>query len=461
MSAVQPEPARGPDVPEGTEHCYACTGLEAATPQAVDNRHGLPAVPYRAGDWAQFRASLHAGLSDSTLPALNALLTRDGSDFSLALIDAFACSADVLSFYTERIAQESWLATATERVSLQEMGKLIGHRLRPGVAAEVALAFSVETPPVPPAAMAPEPGVFVHGVPDAVNIPLGFKVQSLPGQDEKPQVFETVEPLQAHAAWNAMRALPDADVAPRFGARSTWLAGTATQLRPGDMLLFVGPEFEADADSNRWDARVLTQVQADAAGHRTFVAWDEPLGSVVPPMDTASQPTIHALRDRAAIFGHNAPDWSGMTDEYKAAYLHKAVGELTDEDLEEWPHFDIYAAEGEGTRVNRFVGAADASQLLRESVRLALLQQTRDGAMAVSRLVASGASLARSAAAVPMAGAAAWAQVAKEVPDALNTLAESLLQPTREIAVNTSNRLDALRGEVERHAGDIDRLLRG
>ena len=46
--------------------------------------------------------------------------------------------------------------------------------------------------------------------------------------------------------------------------RSGWLAGTATQLRPGDMLLFVGPEFEADADSNRWDARVLTQVQADA-----------------------------------------------------------------------------------------------------------------------------------------------------------------------------------------------------
>ena len=42
----------------------------------------------------------------------------------------------MLTFYQERIANESYLRTATERVSLQEMGKLIGYRLRPGVAAE-------------------------------------------------------------------------------------------------------------------------------------------------------------------------------------------------------------------------------------------------------------------------------------------------------------------------------------
>ena len=53
----------------------------------------------------------------------------------------------MLTFYQERIANESYLRTAVERVSLQEMGKLVGYRLRPGVAAETWLAFALETPP--------------------------------------------------------------------------------------------------------------------------------------------------------------------------------------------------------------------------------------------------------------------------------------------------------------------------
>ena len=94
-------------------------------------------------------ASLHAALSSSRHPApLAGLRTRDDDDFTIGLIDAFACAADVLTFYQERIANESYLRTATERVSLQEMGKLIGYRLRPGVAAETWLAFALETRPV-------------------------------------------------------------------------------------------------------------------------------------------------------------------------------------------------------------------------------------------------------------------------------------------------------------------------
>jgi hypothetical protein len=457
MSDLQPDPARLPDVPEGTAPCGGCDGVLPSTPLAVHNRQGLGAIAYRAGTWAQFRASLQAGLSDSTLAPLNALLTRDSSDFSIALIDAFACSADVLAFHTERIAQESYLPTATERVSLQEMGKLIGYRLRPGVAAETALAFSVETPPQPPAAMAPEPGVFVHGVPEAVPIPVGFKVQSLPGPDERPQVFETVEPLDARPGWNAMRALPDADVVPGFGARSTWLAGTGTQLKAGDVLLFVGPEFEADAMSNRWDARVLTAVQTDAAANRTLVAWDEPLGSVLPPMSTATPPTVHALRERAAIFGHNAPDWSGMSNEYKAGYLQKTVDELTDEDLEEWPQFDIYAPGGTNLRRLRFVGAQEAAEAMRQVLRGGLLQASREGALAVSRMVAGGAAFVQQVATAPLASAPQWQQVAEAVPDALEGLASALLAPMNTLTSNEGP-LGQIVGKL---AEGVDSLLPG
>ena len=65
---------------------------------------------------------------------------------------------------------------------------------------------------------------------NVVTLATGLRVNSVPGPDEKPQAFETVEPLEARWQWNAMRAMPDEERVPGFGARETWLAGTATQL---------------------------------------------------------------------------------------------------------------------------------------------------------------------------------------------------------------------------------------
>ncbi len=62
----------------------------------------------------------------------------------------------------------------------QEMGRLIGYRLRPGVAAETLLAFTFETPPTPPPAAKPEPGMFVTGVPAQVTVAAGLAVRSVP-----------------------------------------------------------------------------------------------------------------------------------------------------------------------------------------------------------------------------------------------------------------------------------------
>src|SRR5688572_11521456 len=143
-------------MPPGTETCGCCDGIEPATPVVLENRPGLGAVAYRIGEYAQFRESLIAGLSSSAYPLLAALRTRDTDDFTIGLLDAVACAADVLTFYQERIANESYLRTATERVSLQEMAKLIGYRLRPGVAAETWLAFALEPPKSPPPGMTPD-----------------------------------------------------------------------------------------------------------------------------------------------------------------------------------------------------------------------------------------------------------------------------------------------------------------
>jgi len=307
-----PVPDLKPHVPPsapGSDCCGCCEGVEAATPVEIVNRGGLPEIAYRVGEYGSFRASLHAALSSSAFEPLRALHTRDDDDFTIGLIDAFACAADVLTFYQERIANESWLETASERVSLQEMGKLVGYRLRPGVAAETWLAFALETPPAPPPGLGDDPGNFVTGVPTGISLPMGLKVQSIPGPGEKPQTFETVEELsEARPVWNAMRPWMGEEHIPARGENAAWLAGVATNLKAGDPVLLVGEEFFGFTGSDRWDFRILTGVEPDTANDRTRITWSRGLGAFDPPSVPSSRPYIFALRKRASVFGHNAPD---------------------------------------------------------------------------------------------------------------------------------------------------------
>src|SRR5260221_13654608 len=94
------------------------------------------------------------------------LTTRDVSDPSIAMLDAWATVADVLTFYQERIANEGYLRTATERRSILELARLVGYNLRPGVSASVYLAYTLE-----------------DGAAET-TIPVGSRSQSLPGAGE-------------------------------------------------------------------------------------------------------------------------------------------------------------------------------------------------------------------------------------------------------------------------------------
>jgi hypothetical protein len=158
------------------ETCGCCEGLEPLTPLATANRPGLNALAYRAGTHATFLATMKARLSASKYPALAGLTTRTATDPAIALLDAWATVADVFTFYQERIANEGYLRTATERRSILELARLVGFALRPGVAASVYLAFTMDDG---------------HNL----EIPIGTRAQSLPGPGELPQSFETAEKL--------------------------------------------------------------------------------------------------------------------------------------------------------------------------------------------------------------------------------------------------------------------------
>ena len=283
--------------PNNTDLCGCCEGTSMRTPLEVYNRPGLSAIAYRVGTHARFKRSMLARLSASELPKLKGLNTRDDDDFAIALLDGWATVADVLTFYQERIANETYLRTATERLSLIQLARLIDYELRPGVAAGAYLAFELED---------------VAGVPRAATIESGTKVQSLPGQGETPQTFETVESIEARAEWNRLRPRL---TKPRSLARRDdhlYLKGITTNLRPGDTLLFVS-KGRARKVGGRWDARRISEVTPDPDADRTLVRWDEPLkGLARRSRSTSNGPEVYAFRLRAALFGHNAPAWNTL-----------------------------------------------------------------------------------------------------------------------------------------------------
>jgi hypothetical protein len=222
-----------------TATCGWCAGIERLTPVPIANRPGLSALAYRAGTHATFLETMRArlaamwvdidtGTTDGArqrIYPLAALTTRAADDPAIAFLDAWATVADVLTFYQERIANEGYLRTATERRSILELARLVGYRLRPGVAASVYLAYTLE--------------------PEArVEIPAGSRVQSLPGPGELPQPFETSETLEARAEWNNLqvrRTRPQQVSSPQAlqdpkGENPLYLLGTATNLKPNDAI---------------------------------------------------------------------------------------------------------------------------------------------------------------------------------------------------------------------------------
>ncbi|HWO26260.1 MAG TPA: putative baseplate assembly protein [Kofleriaceae bacterium] len=186
--------------------------------------------------------------------------------------------ADVLTFYQERIANEGYLRTATERRSVLELARLVGYVLRPGVAATVYLAYTVDEKQAEP-----------------VTITTGARSQSVPGPGESPQAFETSEDLVARGDWNNLQVRlhrpqhitlnttleldNDDDISADtiFGMLKAQrnalaidtlvVAGTATNLRAGDKLLFT---FSDDGAVSV--VRAVASIDTQLTDQRTAIA---------------------------------------------------------------------------------------------------------------------------------------------------------------------------------------------
>lgn len=335
--------------------CGCCRGLEALTPAEISNPPALRAIAYRTGTWATFRETMLAALA-TRAPALEALDPYAADDFAPALIDAWAVACDVLSFYEERVANESYLRTAVERRSLLELARAIGYELGPGVAASAWLAFAIEEPP--PLAVMPPPGSSIGAPQRIARIPMRTKVQSVPGPDEKAQMFETVEAIEGWPEWNTIRPLL---VHAAARANRIVIAGR-TDVKAGDRLvrptrqvvIATNVEYRADLDltivlhtgaggavtvtdalteapqlfasSGLATSTTLTAAEAatlivgrvwrvaDLATLATLRNWDldQLIQQIREKATPAAPEDAWSFRQRAAPFGHNAPAWSAL-----------------------------------------------------------------------------------------------------------------------------------------------------
>jgi len=264
-----------------TETCGCCEGIEKLTPAATANRPGLPALRYRVGTHGTFFETMKARLSNLVVEAPGAdgqtlqtfyplarLTTRDPGDPAIALLDGWATVADVLTFYQERIANEGYLRTATERRSILELARLVGYTLRPGVASTVYLAYTLEEDLLakPPKAT-------------AVTIPAGARVQSVPGPGELPQAFETSDDLPARSEWNNLQVRltqPQKfwDLANPLSIHLIknliYFEGVVTGLKPNDPVLFL---FKNEKILGRVDTILgwVDTIEPDAPLNRTKV----------------------------------------------------------------------------------------------------------------------------------------------------------------------------------------------
>jgi len=210
---------------------YGCCQGDSADP-VIYNRPGKSVLDYRIGKYGLFfwrmqrslpRMEISDGRNAGYHP-LAALGTRELDDPAIAILDAWAVTADVLTFYQERIANEAYLRTATERRSIMELARAVGYELSPGVAAGTYLAFTVEDLP---------------GSPGAAVIPKGTRVQSIPGQGQLPQPFETCYEITARAKWNTLLPRITQPQSLSSEASPIYIEGLNSDLKTGGFILFV------------------------------------------------------------------------------------------------------------------------------------------------------------------------------------------------------------------------------
>jgi hypothetical protein len=213
-----------------------------------------PVIDYVTKDYEGFKQAM-LGQIPVLLPNWT---DRSESDFGVVLVELFAYVADILSYYQDRVANEAFLATATQRRSVAELLRLIDYQIDPGVAASAHLHLEVSA------------DVTVA----APSLPYQVRTAGRPGEPDL--TFEVTRAFSLAKANNAVD-LTAVDSLPA-GSTGIVLDGDAHALAEGDRIYFEQTTTQPDGSVRvrRSPMLTVTGVRGLADG-RDEVAWLPPL----------------------------------------------------------------------------------------------------------------------------------------------------------------------------------------
>ncbi|WP_050420611.1 hypothetical protein [Bradyrhizobium tropiciagri] len=189
-------------------------------PRSTANAPGLSKIQYRVGDFVAFRDSLLEALPNET-QIKKWRPSKDG-DLALQLLEWQAYICDVLAFYNERIANESYLRTALLPESVNHLVRVLGYRPRPALGARGMLAALLSS-----------------GARTPVQVPAGLQVQSKPGPGQTPQVYEVDKATSIGAPDLVIADVVPTDLHLTGPGPVLWLAGKVSGIKAGDRLLLI------------------------------------------------------------------------------------------------------------------------------------------------------------------------------------------------------------------------------
>lgn len=131
----------------------------------------LTPIDYTSRDYTSLRSDLIAAIPEYLPEWTN----RSENDFGIVLLELFSYVGDMLSFYTDRVANEAYIQTAVQRSSVLAIAEMLDYRPSGRAAAAATLTFTISASAGGP-----------------VTIPAGTQVSTVPATtSEDPIVFET------------------------------------------------------------------------------------------------------------------------------------------------------------------------------------------------------------------------------------------------------------------------------
>lgn len=296
------------------------------------------------GDHQQFFDAMIAALpgiavklpGTPPITPLAALTERSPSDPTIALLDAWAATADIISFYQDRILNEGYLLSAVEQRSLALLGRMLG--VIPGsfIAATTELALFVEP-----------------GAQKSVTVPQGTAIQASASGGTAGPVFETTQDMTALPSLNRLVPLQTTAANLSPDATGTVLEGTGLGLSAGDLLVLVRTvQTGGDTPTTQWLRMAVTRSKDNSVLGCTEISWGRTLEALWNESGTGGSPpqglidnettkthyALYALRLSCKLFGYNAPAWS--TQPYATRLAATPAGHNPGQ-YGEWPNFDV------------------------------------------------------------------------------------------------------------------------